>query len=89
MFGCVVDMFYFPVFNGHFPDWFPIWGGEDFQFFRPIFNFADASISIGVGIIILFQKRFSVKSGSSEETPESETTPNQESTITGESQNEA
>lgn len=61
MFGCVVDMFYFPVFNGHFPDWFPLWGGEDFQFFRPIFNFADASISFGVGIIILFQKKFSGK----------------------------
>lgn len=59
MFGCVVDMFYFPMFSGHFPDWLPIWGGEDFQFFRPIFNFADASISFGVGIIIVFQKRFS------------------------------
>jgi signal peptidase II len=61
MYGCVVDMFYFPLINGHFPDWFPIWGGEDFQFFRPIFNFADASISTGVIIIILFQKRFSHK----------------------------
>jgi signal peptidase II len=61
MYGCVVDMFYFPLFNGHFPDWFPIWGGEEFQFFRPIFNFADASISTGVGTIILFQKKFSVK----------------------------
>lgn len=58
MFGCVVDMFYFPMFDGRFPDWLPIWGGEDFQFFRPIFNFADASISIGVGLIILFQKKF-------------------------------
>src|SRR5687768_11951464 len=48
MYGCVVDMFYFPLINGHFPDWLPIWGGEDFQFFRPIFNFADASISAGV-----------------------------------------
>jgi signal peptidase II len=61
MYGCVVDMFYFPIFNGHFPSWFPIWGGEDFQFFRPIFNFADASISVGVGIIILFQKKFAHK----------------------------
>jgi signal peptidase II len=61
MYGCVVDMFYFPLFSGHFPQWFPIWGGEDFQFFRPIFNFADASISAGVIIIILFQKRFSRK----------------------------
>lgn len=61
MYGCVVDMFYFPIFNGHFPSWFPIWGGEDFQFFRPIFNFADASISAGVIIIILFQKKFALK----------------------------
>ena len=61
MFGCVVDMFYFPMMNGHFPNWFPIWGGEEFQFFRPIFNFADASISIGVFIIILFQKKFTKK----------------------------
>lgn len=61
MYGCVVDMFYFPLINGTFPTWFPIWGGEDFQFFRPIFNFADASISCGVIIIILFQKRFTQK----------------------------
>jgi signal peptidase II len=61
MYGCVVDMFYFPIVNGHFPDWFPIWGGEDFQFFRPIFNFADASISCGVIVIILFQKKFAKK----------------------------
>jgi signal peptidase II len=56
--GCVVDMFYFPMFNGTFPEWFPIWGGEDFQFFRPIFNLADAAISTGVGVIIIFQKKF-------------------------------
>ena len=61
MYGCVVDMFYFPVIDGTFPGWFPIWGGEEFQFFRPIFNFADASISAGVIIIILFQKRFAKK----------------------------
>ncbi|MDP1799744.1 MAG: lipoprotein signal peptidase [Bacteroidota bacterium] len=76
MYGCVVDMFYFPIVNGHFPSWFPIWGGEDFQFFRPIFNFADAAISGGVIIIILFQKKFSKTS----ETIESEnaTAPDQE-----------
>jgi signal peptidase II len=61
MYGCVVDMFYFPIVDGHFPPWFPIWGGEDFQFFRPIFNFADAAISGGVIIIIIFQKKFSSK----------------------------
>ncbi len=64
MYGCVVDMFYFPILNGRFPEWMPIWGGEDFQFFRPIFNFADAAISGGVIIIILFQKKFSKKTES-------------------------
>lgn len=56
--GKVVDMLYFPLFDGHFPDWLPIWGGEYFQFFRPIFNIADSAISIGVFIILLNQKRF-------------------------------
>ncbi len=56
--GKVVDMFYFPVIRGHFPAWFPFWGTEEFIFFRPVFNFADASISGGVGMIVLFQKRF-------------------------------
>ncbi len=75
MFGCVVDMFYFPMFSGHFPEWLPIWGGEDFQFFRPIFNFADASISGGVAMIILFQKKFTNRRSISENntTPSSET----------------
>jgi len=56
--GKVVDMFYFPVIKGHFPAWFPFWGTEDFIFFRPVFNIADASISTGVAIIILYQRRF-------------------------------
>jgi len=56
--GKVVDMFYFPLFQGQFPTWLPIWGGEEFQFFRPVFNIADASISIGIMMMILFQKRF-------------------------------
>jgi len=59
--GRVVDMFYFPMWNGTFPKWLPFWGGEPFQFFRPIFNFADAAISFGVAIIILFQKKFAKK----------------------------
>ncbi len=59
--GRVVDMFYFPIYNGHFPGWFPFWGGEEFQFFRPIFNFADSSISTGVGLILLFQKKFTAR----------------------------
>lgn len=56
--GKVVDMFYFPILEGHFPQWFPIWGSEEFIFFRPVFNFADASITIGVLLIIVFQKKF-------------------------------
>lgn len=58
LFGNVVDMFYFPIINGHFPDWLPVWGGEEFQFFRPIFNFADFAISLGVGLLLLFHKKF-------------------------------
>jgi len=56
--GKVVDMFYFPMFKGHFPDWFPFKGGEYFEFFRPIFNVADAAITVGVFIIILFYRRY-------------------------------
>lgn len=56
--GRVVDMFYFPILRGHFPDWFPIWSGEEFIFFRPVFNIADAAISIGVCIILLNQKTY-------------------------------
>jgi len=56
--GRVVDMFYFPILEGHFPSWFPIWGTEEFIFFRPVFNFSDSSISVGVFMILLFQKKF-------------------------------
>ena len=57
--GCVVDMLYFPVFdNKHFPSWFPFVGGDEFTFFSPIFNIADASISVGVITLLIFQKRF-------------------------------
>ncbi|QXV66594.1 lipoprotein signal peptidase [Mucilaginibacter achroorhodeus] len=56
--GRVVDMFYFPLLQGHFPDWFPIWKGEEFIFFRPVFNLADAAISIGVIMILINQKRY-------------------------------
>lgn len=53
--GAVVDMFYFPLAQGHFPQWLPIWGGQEFEFFRFIFNIADASISVGVVMLILVQ----------------------------------
>ncbi|MGC6471021.1 MAG: lipoprotein signal peptidase [Flavobacteriales bacterium] len=56
--GKVVDMFYFPLINSHFPDWLPLIGGNHFIFFRPVFNIADASISIGVINILLFHRSF-------------------------------
>jgi signal peptidase II len=57
--GKVVDMFYFPIIrDAHFPSWFPIWGGEEFEFFRPVFNFADAAISSGVISLFVFQSKF-------------------------------
>lgn len=52
--GKVVDMFYFPLIVTTYPEWFPFWGGEPFIFFSPIFNFADACISVGVVAILLF-----------------------------------
>jgi len=56
--GRVVDMFYFPLISGNFPSWMPVWGGQDFIFFRPVFNLADASISVGVILILLYQKHY-------------------------------
>ena len=56
--GKVVDMLYFPIItHAHFPSWIPIWGGEEFEFFRPVFNLADASISTGVIVLLLFQNK--------------------------------
>jgi len=69
--GKVVDMFYFPMINSTFPDWFPIWGGERFQFFRPVFNIADSSISIGVVLILLFHRSYFVTKKPEEATEKS------------------
>lgn len=70
--GKVVDMLYFPLLQGNFPQWFPFWGGEDFIFFRPIFNIADAAISIGVISILIFQKRYFKEPTPEESFPHSE-----------------
>ena len=56
--GKVVDMLYFPVIEGHYPDWFPFWKNREFIFFRPVFNTADSSITVGVFVLLIFQKKF-------------------------------
>ncbi len=59
--GKVVDMLYFPLVEGNLPSWLPIWGNEHFIFFRPVFNLADSFITIGVAVIILFQRKYFMK----------------------------
>lgn len=75
--GSVVDMLYFPMFDGRFPQWLPFVGGQDFEFFSPIFNIADASISVGVITLLIFQKRFIKKPGSDDSTEKVESLSNQ------------
>jgi len=67
--GQVVDMLYFPILKGHYPGWFPIWGSQEFIFFRPVFNLADSSITCGVALILIFQKRFFMFQKREETTP--------------------
>lgn len=56
--GKVVDMFYFPLSSWYWPDWMPFCGGEYFVFFQPVFNLADASISVGMIVLILFYSKY-------------------------------
>ncbi len=55
LYGKVVDMLYFPILHGHYPSWFPFWGGDEFLFFSPVFNIADSSITIGVTLMFIYQ----------------------------------
>ncbi len=61
--GKVVDMFYFPIIEGNYPTWFPFVGGNSFIFFRPVFNIADSSITLGIISILIFQKHFFKEEG--------------------------
>lgn len=54
--GKVVDMLYFPIWSGYLPEWIPFKGGDYFVFFEPVFNIADMSISVGIGLLLLFNK---------------------------------
>lgn len=64
--GKVVDMLYFPLIQTTLPTWVPIWGGENFVFFRPIFNIADSAICVGVFILLIFYRRMLSESLSKE-----------------------
>jgi len=56
--GRVVDMFYFPLINTRYPEWFPFWGGNQLIFFRPVFNIADSCITIGIFSILIFYRKY-------------------------------
>ena len=56
-YGHVVDMLYFPLWEGVLPEWIPFWGGDYFTFFDPVFNVADTAISVGVGMLLVFHKK--------------------------------
>ncbi len=58
LYGKVVDMLYFPMIDTYWPEWLPLIGGDRFQFFKPVFNIADSSISVGIVSLLLFQRKF-------------------------------
>ncbi len=64
--GHVVDMLWFPIYQGTYPSWFPFWAGEPLEFFRPVFNIADAAITTGVLIILVFNTVFFKEEGKPE-----------------------
>ena len=70
--GQVIDMLFFPLFDGYYPDWVPFVGGDYFLFFSPVFNIADSSIFIGVVLILIFQKKFFVKESEEEKVEKAE-----------------
>ena len=77
--GSVVDMFYFPMIDTRLPDWLPVFGGNRFAFFKPVFNVADSAISIGVALILIFYRSYFIHSGKKKATPENTVSVNETS----------
>ena len=73
--GKVVDMFYFPLINGRYPDWLPFFGGNEFIFFRPVFNIADSAITTGIFSIIIFYRKYFNEIGGEEAKEDREQNP--------------
>ena len=80
--GKVVDMLYFPLISTVLPTWVPFWGGQQFDFFEPVFNIADASISVGVVTILVFQNVFFKKEEVVKHTAEAEAVASEDSLTT-------
>ena len=75
--GKVVDMFYFPLFTGSYPDWVPFMGGKEFIFFRPVFNIADSAITVGIfSVLLFFREMFNEKPAGKETSVPEEITGN-------------
>ncbi len=72
--GRVVDMFYFPLIEGRYPEWIPRVGGDPFIFFRPVFNVADSAITVGIFSILLFYRQYFNKHEESEKEESAEST---------------
>ena len=76
MLGRVVDMLYFPLFSFDWPQWIPIIGGKNFLFFQPVFNIADAAISVGMVALVIFYSKY-LGSHYQPDSPENQKTPEQ------------
>lgn len=72
LYGRVVDMLYFPLFYGNYPDWVPYLGGHAYLFFRPVFNIADVAISLGVIVLLFFYFKFVLRKKKTKSTSEVE-----------------
>ena len=85
--GRVVDMFYFPLISGHYPHWLPFVGGDDFIFFRPVFNLADSSITVGITLILIFYRKFFEEKHAENKTDSEENSGSETTSGTGNKEN--